>query len=174
MILFQDSTISTLVIGFGIAFIGELIRLWGVNWAGSETRTTSGAGGTYLIIRGPFAYVRNPLYVGNVIIYLGLGIMSYAWFPYLQLVAVIFFMVQYFFIVKEEEGYLLQKYGKEYEDYINHVPAYFPRITPYKNPKIEQPDFRPRAGLRSEKRTFQAFIGISILLTAMWVIKTYT
>lgn len=91
MIIFENASVSSLISGFIIALIGEAIRLWGVSWAGSETRTTGKVGGTYLIISGPFAYVRNPLYVGNILIYLGLGIMSYALFPYLQIIALLFF-----------------------------------------------------------------------------------
>ena len=66
MLIFENATITSLLIGFVIALFGELIRLWGVSWAGSETRTTGGVGGTYLVISGPFAHVRNPLYVGNI------------------------------------------------------------------------------------------------------------
>lgn len=172
MLIFQNSTVLSLVIGFIIALAGELIRLWGVNWAGSETRTTGGAGGTYLIISGPFAFIRNPLYAGNILIYLGLGIMSFAWFPYLQIAALLFFLFQYVLIVKEEEDVLVQKFGENYKRYKNSVPAFFPRFTPYKNPDIEQPDFRPKAGLRSEKRTLQALFGVSFILVLLWLIKT--
>src|SRR5690606_2311107 len=82
MLLFENANIWSLVIGFLIALSGEAFRLWGVSWAGSETRTTGTVGGTFLIISGPFAHVRNPLYVGNILMYTGLGIMSYALFPW--------------------------------------------------------------------------------------------
>jgi protein-S-isoprenylcysteine O-methyltransferase Ste14 len=107
MVIFQEATPASLITGFSVSIVGELIRFWGVSWTGSETRTTSEVGGSNLIISGPFAYVRNPLYIGNVLIYLGLGIMSFALFPYLQIVALLFFVFQYHFIVKEEESYLL-------------------------------------------------------------------
>lgn len=58
MFIFQESTLLTLIIGFAVALVGELIRFWGVSWAGSETRSTGGVGGTFLIISGPFAYVQ--------------------------------------------------------------------------------------------------------------------
>ena len=92
MLFFINANIWSLIIGFGFALSGELIRLWGVSWAGSETRTTGSVGGTFLIVSGPFAHVRNPLYVGNIIMYFGLGIMSYALFPYLQIIALAFFV----------------------------------------------------------------------------------
>ena len=172
MLIFQHSTPLTLIIGFAVALIGELIRFWGVSWAGSETRTTGGVGGTFLIINGPFAYVRNPLYVGNILLYLGLGIMSFALFPYLQIVAIIFFLIQYYFIVSEEEKYLLEKFKDDYKDYRKNVPAFFPRLFPYKNSNIVQPPRNPKAGFRSERRSLQAFIGISALLIILWLIRS--
>ena len=172
MLIFQQSTPLTLIIGFAVALIGELIRFWGVSWAGSETRTTGGVGGTFLIISGPFAYVRNPLYVGNILLYLGLGIMSFALFPYLQFVAIIFFLIQYYFIVSEEEKYLLEKFKDDYKDYRKNVPAFFPRLFPYKNSNIVQPPRNPKAGFRSEQRSLQAFIGISVLLIILWLIRS--
>jgi protein-S-isoprenylcysteine O-methyltransferase Ste14 len=172
MLIFQESTIWTLVIGFGVALIGELIRFWGVSWTGSETRTTGSVGGTFLIISGPFAFVRNPLYVGNILIYLGLGIMSFAWFPYLQIVAILFFLFQYYFIVKEEENYLREKFQKEYKNYCENVPPFFPRFNPYKNKNVIQPPFSTAAGLRSETRSLQAFLGISLLLIILWLFRS--
>ena len=91
MFLFANSNIWSLIAGLIVALSGEFIRLWGVSWAGSETRTTGEAGGTFLIVSGPFAHVRNPLYVGNILIYTGLGIMSFALFPWLQIAGFIFF-----------------------------------------------------------------------------------
>jgi protein-S-isoprenylcysteine O-methyltransferase Ste14 len=171
MVIFQNSTIWTLIIGFLIALIGELIRFWGVSWTGSETRTTGTVGGTFLIISGPFAYVRNPLYVGNILIYLGLGIMSFAWFPYLQIVAILFFLFQYYLIVNEEEKYLKERFKEEYKEYCANVPPFFPRLTPYKNSSVLQPPFNAGAGFRSETRSLQAFLGIALLLVILWIVR---
>ena len=106
MLIFAEPSVMSMIIGFAIALVGELIRFWGVSWAGSETRTTGEVGGTYLIISGSFAFVRNPLYVGNILLYTGIGIMSWSLFPYLQIAALLFYAVQYHFIVLEEEKYL--------------------------------------------------------------------
>ncbi len=170
MVIFANPTIASLVIGFTIAIFGEYLRFWGVSWAGSETRTTGGVGGTYLIISGPFAYVRNPLYVGNILLYVGIGIMSMALFPYLQIVALIFFSLQYHFIVLEEEGYLVDEFS-DYDEYCKQVPRFFPRLTPYKNNKVEQPPFSMKAGFRSEQRSLQAFIGVSIVIVVIWIVQ---
>lgn len=173
MVFFENANVWSLIAGFIVAAAGEAIRLWGVSWAGSETRTTGNVGGTYLIISGPFAHVRNPLYVGNILMYLGIGIMSYAIFPWLQIAALIFFAVQYHYIVKEEEAYLASAYGEEYQKYLKNVPRFFPRVTPYKNSQLEQPPFKLQAGLRSEKRTLQAFGFVVLTIILLWFIGRF-
>lgn len=173
MIIFEQATILSLVIGFIVSSLGESIRLWGVSWAGSETRTTGKVGGTYLIISGPFAYIRNPLYVGNILIYLGFGIMSMSLFPYLQIIAFVFFVFQYNIIVSEEEEYLRKTYGAQYERYFENVPKFFPRFTAYKDQSVEQPSFNIKTGLLSERRTLQAFLGVSLFLVLKYLFRIY-
>ena len=153
MVILANPNAISLIGGFTIAFVGEVIRFLGVSWAGSETRTKGEVGGTYLIISGPFALVRNPLYVGNILLYTGIGIMSWSLFPYLQIAALLFFAVQYHFIVLEEEKYLKEKFGNSYKEYLRNVPRFFPRFISYKNRNIEQPTYNSKAGVKSEKRT---------------------
>lgn len=171
MLVFEQATPLSLVIGFLIALLGEFFRFWGVSYAGSETRRTGEVGATYLVVSGAFAHLRNPLYLGNMLMYLGIGIMSMALFPYLQIVALAFFMWQYYVIIKEEEGFLVSKYGKDYENYRESVPKLFPSLKAYPNPGIEQPPFNPRAGLKSEMRTLQAFAVIIVLVIVRYALS---
>ncbi len=171
MFIFFNANKLSLIVGFVVAVIGESIRFWGVSWAGSETRTTSGVGGSNLIISGPFAHVRNPLYIGNILMYLGLGIMSYALFPYLQVAAILFFLFQYYLIIGEEEEFLHKKFGMNYEIFKNNVPSFFPRISAYRNESFIQPEADFKIGFKSETRTLQAFLGISIVMLIIWLIK---
>lgn len=169
MFIFQEATLTSLIVGFCIVLIGELIRLWGVSYAGSETRTTGGGvGGTYLVVSGPFSYVRNPLYFGNIIIYTGIGVMSMALYPYLLILAALFFFFQYYTIIREEESFLSNKFGEHYTNYFSKVPRWIPTFSKYENPGIEQPPFKLNMGLRSEKRTLQA-----ILLTTVTLVILY-
>ncbi|MFA6980907.1 MAG: isoprenylcysteine carboxylmethyltransferase family protein [Ignavibacteriaceae bacterium] len=171
MIAFQQSNVWSLPLGLLIAVCGELIRLWAVSWAGSETRTTGKVGGTYLVINGPYAHVRNPLYVGNILIYFGLGIMSFALFPYLQIIALAFFVFQYYEIIKEEEGFLREKFGNDFTEYYKNVPRIFPRLTPYRKEGVEQPEYDIKKGLRSERRTLQAFAIVAGTLIILWFLR---
>ena len=169
MVIFAKPTITSLIVGFIVALFGEYLRVWGVSWAGSETRTTGGVGGTYLIISGPFAYVRNPLYLGNILLYVGIGLMSWALFPYLQLAAFVVFSFQYHFIVLEEEKYLIDEFN-DYTVYCKNVPRFIPRLTPYKNSSVQQPPFNLKAGFRSEQRSLQAFAGVVLVLLIIWIV----
>lgn len=172
MLIYENATVTSLAVGFAIAFIGELIRLWGVSWAGSETRTTGGVGGSFLVISGPFAHVRNPLYVGNILMYLGLGIMSMSLFPYLQIIAILFFIMQYLFIVKEEEEFLKIKFSSDYKKYLENVPRFGWRLKPYKVESILQPEFILSKGLKSETRTLQAFGTAALLIIIKWYLSS--
>ena len=173
MVIFAEPSIISMIIGFAIAISGELMRFWGVSWAGSETRTTGGVGGTYLVISGPFAFVRNPLYVGNILLYTGIGIMSWSLFPYLQIAAILFFAVQYHFIVLEEEKFLKEKFGEAYKKYFKNVPRFILRFTPYEDAALEQPPYNPKAGVKSEKRTLQAFSLVSLIIVIIWIVQNY-
>ncbi len=169
MIAFAKPTTESMVVGFVIALSGELFRYWGVAYAGSETRTTGSVGGTYLVVSGAFAYVRNPLYLGNILLYTGVGIMSNALFPYLQIVAIIWFYIQYRIIIDSEEKYLDAAFGEKYESYKKSVPRLIPTLRKYKNPGIKQPPLNLKAGLRSEKRTLQAFTSVILILLIIFI-----
>jgi protein-S-isoprenylcysteine O-methyltransferase Ste14 len=171
MLFYYNSNIWSLCLGFIIACLGEYLRLWGVSWAGSETRTTGNVGGTYLIISGPFAHLRNPLYLGNIMMYTGIGIMSFALFPWLQIAGLLFFSLQYHVIIKEEEVYLKKTFGKQFEDYTSNVPRFIPRLSPYKVSNILQPGFSWKDGVKSEMRTFQAFGFIIFTLFILWFFR---
>ncbi|HAB51567.1 MAG: protein-S-isoprenylcysteine methyltransferase [Ignavibacteria bacterium RIFOXYB2_FULL_35_12] len=171
MFFFANPNIWSIFTGLGIALAGEAIRIWGVSWAGSETRTTGNVGGSFLVISGPFAHVRNPLYVGNILMYTGLGIMSFALFPYLQILGLIFYYFQYKLIVQEEELYLEKTYGKDYENYRQKVPSFFPALKAYKVDGLKQPEYILSKGLRSEKRSLQAFGFVAVTILLLWFLR---
>jgi len=173
MFFYAESNLYSMIAGTLIVVAGELIRLWGVTWAGSETRTTGSVGGTYLIISGPFGYVRNPLYVGNILLYIGFGVFSNALFPYLQIAALVFFAIQYHLIVEGEEGYLRKTFSADYDDYCKNVPRFIPRLTPWKKETVVQPPQSIQAGVRSERRTLQAIFFVTLTLVIIYSVRKF-
>ena len=170
MVIFAKPNLYSIITGFLIALFGEMIRFWGVCYIGSESRTTGKVGGTKLLISGPFAYVRNPLYVGNILIYMGIGVMSNALFPYLIIFGFIFFVFQYYFIIIEEEKYLKDEFKEDYIEYYKNVRRFIPKLRPYKksNNKI---NFEFSRGISSERRTLQGFSISILILIIIWIFR---
>jgi protein-S-isoprenylcysteine O-methyltransferase Ste14 len=171
MLAYAHPTMTSLSAGFVLALLGEALRLWGVSIAGTETRTTGRVGGTHLFVDGPFGYVRNPLYVGNIAMYVGVGVMANALTPYLILFALGFFILQYRLIVVKEEEYLSATFGDEYARYVQHVPRFIPRLTHYTGEHSFHRDADLSRGLRSERRTLQAFSILALAMVALYVVQ---
>ncbi len=102
---------------------GELLRMWGVRHIGSISRTRSGRLGP-LIDEGPFAYVRNPLYLGNIALWVGFAVG--AGLVWMAPVLVVILGVEYHAIVRWEEGLLAARLGDDYLDYMTRVPRWIP------------------------------------------------
>lgn len=112
------------VLGVVFIFLGEAIRLAGVAAAGTETRRRSRTVHR-LVTYGIFAWMRNPLYVGNFLIWMGFIVISgVLWFiP----VAILLFALEYTLIVRYEEGVLESTFGDEYLRYKERTSRWFPR-----------------------------------------------
>ena len=147
-------------VGLGLIVAGEAVRLAGVAAAGSVTRRRS-RNVQRLVTYGIFAWVRNPLYVGNFLIWMGfVTISGVLWFlP----VAVLLFAVEYELIVRYEEGVLESIFGRDYLDYKSCTPRWIPR--PPKG-EIEAGEHHWGEAFKSEISTFLQY---AVLLLAFWV-----
>ncbi len=160
-LLLARPTWQSMVLGYLVLIGGELLRVSAVGFASGSTRTLK-AGVGALITGGPYSYTRNPLYLGNFLISLGLCLASWAWMPWMLFVFVAAFSLQYGFIVHLEEATLAAKLGGEYREYLKQVPRWAVRFTPYRPRHPEHGDFM--RGLRSERRTMQSIAIVTVLL----------
>jgi len=112
-----------LALGIGLTVIGEAIRLWAVHHIGAISRTRSDRLGP-LIAAGPFAVVRNPLYLGNIALWAGFAMA--ARLLWLVPVIVLLLAVEYHAIVRWEEELLEARFGDEYRAYAARVPRWLP------------------------------------------------
>lgn len=114
----------TWTIGLAFVLLGELIRIAGVAAAGTTTRRRS-RDVQRLVTYGAFAWCRNPLYVGNLFIWMGFTVVSgVLWFlP----IALVIFAIEYSLIVRYEEGVLESTFGEEYLAYKRATPRWIPR-----------------------------------------------
>lgn len=114
------------IVVFALLFVlGEGWRLWGVATAGTVTRRRS-RNVQKLVTHGPFALSRNPLYNGNYFLWMGFVALSGVW--WFLPVATLLFAVEYFFIVRYEEGVLESIFGEEYLAFKRRTPRWIPTL----------------------------------------------
>lgn len=115
-----SNPVIAMIIGFSITIVGQLVRVVTIGLVyiirgGKDRRVYA----EDLVTTGIFAHCRNPLYVGNILILVGLGIASNS----LLFMAVFtpLFLLFWQAIVLAEENYLRNKFGQQYDDYCRRV-----------------------------------------------------
>tara|TARA_B100001996_G_C18659181_1_gene592401 strand:+ start:875 stop:1459 length:585 start_codon:yes stop_codon:yes gene_type:complete len=169
IIIFFSAPIYPLyLIGLGCIILGESIRINAVRFAGGITRTLK-VGAPKLCTSGPYSKTRNPLYLGNIIIYLGVVLLAGGkYFVPLFFITLIFFTLQYAMIISLEEKKLMELFGNEYQEYINNVPRLFPRISKWK----KQDNIIPTSIIKTliiEKRTLQNIVLINFIIITKYL-----
>jgi protein-S-isoprenylcysteine O-methyltransferase Ste14 len=147
-------------IGLLIVAAGEGIRLWAVHHIGAISRTRSDRLGP-LVATGPFAYVRNPLYLGNILLWAGFAIS--ARLLWLAPIIVVLLALEYHAIVRWEEGLLTKRIGEPYVKYVAGVPRWAPS---FRTRRVSESavTFSWRQTLFSERGTLIAIVlGIVLL-----------
>lgn len=78
-----------------------------------------------LTTSGPYQFVRNPLYIGNTLVYVGAAVLSEL--LWLTPIVLLWCAALYSFVVRDEEADLLRLYGGAYSAYRSEVPRWLPR-----------------------------------------------
>jgi protein-S-isoprenylcysteine O-methyltransferase Ste14 len=113
------------VLGLLIAVSGHALRVSALRHIGPHSRTTWYFGAQRLVKDGPYAVVRNPLYVGDWLI--ALGICVIAQLRWLILAGPLLAFLLYYLVALAEEQYLVEQFGAEYLRYCEATPRFFPR-----------------------------------------------
>ncbi len=130
LIAFGRPSLLSAELGIGIALAGELLRIWAVGYSGVTTRDKT-VTAPQLVTAGPYALVRNPLYLGNAIIALGFAIAYTGGIPSFQsfwlIVLILAWVIAvYAMIIPLEEAFLAHTYGTKYTEYTTLVPRIIP------------------------------------------------
>ncbi|HEX28582.1 TPA: isoprenylcysteine carboxylmethyltransferase family protein [Candidatus Poribacteria bacterium] len=165
-VFFSKAGFASIAIGLMFVMAGESMRIWSVGYAGARTRARSLGAARDLVTAGPYAYTRNPIYIGNILIAFGFSVMSNL--RLLMLLSAIWFPLQYWLIVRAEEEYLLKEFGWRYERYLQNVPRFLFRATPYLHRSNH--DFSLRRAVKSERQTL---IGITLLAVLIFLSARY-
>ena len=151
--------LTVLAVSLAPILVGEAIRLHAVGYAGKRTRTR-GTKVKELVTAGPFAHVRNPLYIGNFLLALGLIVLSRV--EWLLWVFPVLFFLQYAAIIAWEERILTNQFGDEYRAYVGRVPRWIPRPTPA-DPRSSH-EHSAMVAWQSERDSLRALIVLFVVL----------
>jgi protein-S-isoprenylcysteine O-methyltransferase Ste14 len=151
--------------GFLVAALGQVVRAATI---GIEYVIRGGRDGRVyaedLVVAGLYRHVRNPMYVGNVLILLGVALASDSWTC--VLVAVPLFLAIYTAIVAAEEQFLAARFGAQYEQFVRTVPRWVPRLRGLASTLRERPFQWRRIALKEYGTPFGWVSGV--LLLALW------
>jgi protein-S-isoprenylcysteine O-methyltransferase Ste14 len=114
-LVLSQPTPVLLILGFSIALLGLILRLLAAGFLDKNERLTRA---------GPFQYTRNPLYLGNFMLGLGLMIAGASWL--MGIAFIILFALIYIPVMRSEEAFLRLKFGPVYEAYARNVPLFIP------------------------------------------------
>lgn len=114
-----------------------------------------------LTTSGPYAYTRNPLYLGSLMLAAGFAIAARSW--WIVAIMLVMFAVIYVPVIGGEERYLRQTFP-DYDDYARHVPRMLPRLTPYGSAPSAYSSAR-----YWKHREYEASIGCVVVLAVLVV-----
>jgi protein-S-isoprenylcysteine O-methyltransferase Ste14 len=115
-----------------------------------------------LAMSGPYAYTRNPLYLGSLLIGVGFAIASRS--GWIGLAVVVMFFAIYLPVIYGEEKFLREKFP-EFEEYARNVPRMFPRFGPYSAAGEDSGKFS--FDLYRKHREYNALVGTLLLIAAL-------
>lgn len=161
----------SIALGLPLALAGELVRCWAVGYSGTTTRGSE-VEAPELVTAGPYAYVRNPLYVGNFLTALGFAIAftgknSPGARAALVGGSLATMLGIYAAIVPHEEQFLRAQFGDAFDHYCDDVPRIVPQLEPA---AMSHGTWKPEVIKDAESRTFATF-GAMLAVLALKALK---
>lgn len=159
-LLLARPTPGLMLAGGALAVAGLLLRAWAAGVIHKEKELT---------VQGPYAFTRNPLYLGSFFLGLGVTVAGGLW--YFVLLFGVFYWAIYGKTIRGEAALLEELFGDRYRHYASRVPLVLPRLTPYRPPPGGH-----RASFTFERwrrnREYEALLGtvagFAFLAAKMW------
>lgn len=161
-----------IALGMPLAIAGELIRCWAVGYSGVTTRHDAVIA-PQLVTAGPYGYVRNPLYIGNLVTATGFAIAFTGANGAFVRCALVFgslaiMIAVYAVIVPHEERFLRTKFGEAFHRYCERVPRVVPQLRPLPNGTGR---WHADVLVKAERTTFAMF-GVMLAVLAVRAFQT--
>jgi steroid 5-alpha reductase family enzyme len=151
---FAHPRTKSLLCGAAIAIFGLLVR----GYAAGHLRKHQ-----QLATSGPYAFTRNPLYLGSMFLAAGFCVASHSWISTLLLAA--YLAIFYPVVIRREQAELERHYGSAFVEYASRVPAFWPRLSPAmpSTTRFSWPLYR-------HNREYEATIGLAVAMLVLWLL----
>jgi len=138
-----------------VSFLGLAVRVITIGYtpAGTSGRNTREQRANELNTKGIYSVVRNPLYLGNYLMMLGVCLAAMAW--WLPVIITLSFVLYYERIIFAEEAFLAAEFGEQYTAWTACTPLMVPRLRRWERPNLS---FSLRNVLRREYNGFYALV----------------
>jgi protein-S-isoprenylcysteine O-methyltransferase Ste14 len=146
-----------LCFGVGIATLGLLLRAYAAGHLRKHKQ---------LATSGPYAYTRNPLYLGSIFLAAGFSVASSSWISTALLAA--YLLVFYPVVIRREQTELRTLYGDAFAEYSSKVPAFWPRLSP-----AASSGERFSWALYRRNREYEAAIGLAVAMAILWMLTLW-
>jgi protein-S-isoprenylcysteine O-methyltransferase Ste14 len=147
VLLLAHPTWKSMALGVAVSALGLIIRTWASGHLRKEKK---------LALSGPYRYSRNPLYLGNFFLGVGIVIGSRSWWVFGLFAG--YFIFFYPLIIRNEREKMKTLFPDQYEEYRRRVPPFFPSFLRRHQPSQEKFSW----ALYRQNREFRALLGTAI------------
>ncbi|PYT93157.1 MAG: isoprenylcysteine carboxylmethyltransferase family protein [Acidobacteria bacterium] len=154
---FSRPTPQSILLGGMVGLLGLWLRAYAAGYLHKQE---------VLTVTGPYAFTRNPLYLGSSILALGAAIATRSWISASLLI--LYFAIFYSMVMRREEKELYARHGAAFEEYARTVPLFFPRLWPAKPAGASAGEFS--FAQYNKNHEWQAALGFLLLLAALFLI----
>jgi protein-S-isoprenylcysteine O-methyltransferase Ste14 len=157
VLFFAQPTPNSILAGALIGVIGLWLRARAAGYLHKQE---------VLTVTGPYAFTRNPLYLGSAVLTLGAAIAAHSWIS--ASILCVYFAVVYSIVMRREERELQARHGAAFEEYARTVPLFIPRVTAAKLVGASGSSFS--FAQYKKNHEWQAAVGYLLLLAVLFVI----
>lgn len=162
VLYFSRPAPRSVLLGALVGAAGLWLRAWAAGYLHKQE---------VLTVSGPYAYTRNPLYLGSAILALGVGVATRSWIS--ASILIVYFAVFYSIVMQREAKELQLRHGASFEEYARVVPLFIPRLTAAKISADSAGVFS--FGQYKKNHEWQAAVGflfLLVLLLVLWFLRT--
>lgn len=163
-------TMPRLLAGAFIGGTGFGLRVWASSYQWPNIATAQPDSRTGLLTAGPYAYLRHPIYLSMFLLTAGAFLAFGSWLA--ALVTVIPTYLVNWWQARYEEGFLVEKYGREATEYQQHLPMFIPN--PFKPYPVRNGQFALSQGIKHDIGPLSAFACFIVLMLVVTLVQPPT